>query len=90
MERAVPVEIVRPHRKARDWIGVLIGNWLALLATSALIMLLLGACHSEIDSRIPALGYPPTLLALVTLRAIVTTVSAWDTYKLWSRERGSS
>lgn len=86
MSGAFSVEIVRPKRKASEWIALLVESWVAALIGAALLMLLLGACHHEIDPRIPAFGYLQTLLGLYTLRTLVGAVSPWDAYKLWTRE----
>lgn len=82
-----PVEIVRPKFKARQWIVMLLGSWCGVAFSAWTSMLLIGACHHEIDGRIPAFGYVQMLLGLYTLKHVFGAVSNWETFKLWSRER---
>lgn len=83
---STPVEIVRPERKTSEWVRMLVIGWAGIFVTAATTMLLIGACHHEIDRRIPAFGYLQTLLGLYTLKTVVGAVSGWDAYKLWTRE----
>jgi hypothetical protein len=71
------------------WAGtgkLLLRGLAGVFITPVPVMVALGIWHLEIDSRVPALGYWPTLGILWGLGALLGKVKAkWDPNQFWSR-----
>jgi hypothetical protein len=60
---------------------------MGLFLTPIPVMVALGIWHLEIDPRVPALGYWPTLGILWGLGALLAKVKAkWDPDKYWDKK----
>lgn len=87
MDKPLRVTLVKPHRGLAEHVGRLVGTTAAVPLKWWAIMLLLGAAHHDIDSRIPALGYWQTAVITVLISLLVKRVpNTWD-YIAGAREK---